>query len=69
MQISASPFKAALAYSTAKCTLQGLPSGGRKAQALLAMSQKFFLLSVLLSSISGPTGQDLSKSIRTKFCK
>lgn len=46
IQISASPLKAALAYSTAKCSLQGLPSGGKKVETLSDMSQKFHLLSV-----------------------
>lgn len=34
-QISASPLKAALAYSTAECTLQGLPTEGKEGEDII----------------------------------
>lgn len=44
-QISASPLKAALAYSTAECTLQGLPTEGKKGIDIIRICFKSFTLS------------------------
>lgn len=44
-QISASPLKAALAYSTAEYTLQGLPTEGKKGEDIIRICFKSFTLS------------------------